>query len=146
MPLNQAGIDLVKRFEGCKLNAYPDPGTGSQPWTIGYGHTGADVQPHTVWTQVQADAVLTNELDNVYETINSICGPNLAENQYAALTSLVYNIGVSNFRTSTLLMLLNKRAYSAAADCFLNWDHAGGKVMPGLLARRQAERELFLTV
>lgn len=144
MKLNKAGIDLIKSFEGCKLKAYPDPATKSDPWTIGYGHTGPEVVKGLVWTQEEADRALNKDLDKFCKSLTSIIKCKLSENQFSALVSLVYNIGTGNFRKSTLLKLINTNELSKAALEFPKWSKANGKQMAGLLRRRLAEQELFL--
>lgn len=144
MKLNQRGIDLIKSFEGCRLKAYPDPATGGEPWTIGWGHAGPEVHQGLVWTQQQADECLANDLAKFSSQIKPLIHFNLTDNQFSALISLAYNIGIGNFQHSTLLKLINVGVIAKAKDEFEKWDKAGGKEMPGLLRRRLAERTLFL--
>lgn len=135
---------LIKKWEGCKLHAYPDPATGAEPWTVGYGATGDGIGPDTVWTQEQADADLEQRLFAANMQITRAVRVRLTPQQRAALVSLVYNIGFSNFLSSTLLKRLNAGDYQGAADEFLRWNKAAGKPMAGLIARRAEERALFL--
>jgi len=136
-------LALIKQFEGLSLTAYPDPGTGAEPWTIGYGHTG-DVTKGMVITQEQADAFLLQDAQNAVNQILSLVKVPLTSNQLSALIDFVYNLGIGNLRSSTLLKLLNAGNYAGAANQFLVWDQAAGHVMPGLFRRRMAERTLFL--
>lgn len=136
---------LEKKFEGCRLTAYPDPGTGNEPWTIGYGHTGG-VKKGDVCTQVQADAWLTEDTQFAVDAVARLVTVPLNGNQESALVDLVYNIGVGNFTSSTLLKNLNAGDYDGASAQFLVWDMAGGKMMQGLLNRRKAEQSKFDTV
>jgi lysozyme len=138
--INKAGIDLVKRFEGCKLAAYKCP---AGVWTIGYGHTG-DVKEGMRITPHQADVILDYDLGRFAKAIHSRF-PSLNENQYAACVSLAFNIGVTRFLSSTLAKRIAAKDFDGAADEFLRWDKAGGKVLAGLVRRRIAERDLFLT-
>ena len=144
MKTGSNGISLIKQFEGCRLKAYPDPATGGAPWTIGYGHTGNDVRPGRLWTQVQADSALISDLAQCERSISRLVKVNLTQNQFDALVSFVFNVGSGNLQSSTLLRKLNSGDYKGAADEFLKWNKAAGKVMNGLVARRAAERELFL--
>lgn len=136
---------LAKRFEGCRLTAYPDPATGSAPWTIGYGATGSDIGPGTVWTQAQADEDLQDRLIILGNQIDVLVSVSLTPNQKAALVDFAYNLGVGALKSSTLLHLLDQGSYAAAADQFPLWVRAAGKVMQGLVVRRSAERTLFLS-
>jgi len=137
-------LSLIKQFEGLSLTAYPDPGTGAEPWTIGYGHTG-DVTKGMVITQEQADAFLLQDAQNAVNQILSIVTVPLTSNQLSALVDFVYNLGIGNLHSSTLLKLLNTSDFGGAANQFLVWDKAAGHIMPGLLRRRTAERSVFLT-
>jgi lysozyme len=144
-PVNAAGIALIKAREGCKLDAYPDPATGKEPWTIGYGHTGADVHPGLTITQAQAESMLSRDLAAITSRVARLVLVDLSDNAFAALCAFAYNLGCSALARSTLLKLVNLNQMGAAADQFLLWDHDhAGHVLPGLLTRRQAERELFL--
>lgn len=144
MKLNQNGIDLVKEFEGCCLKAYPDPATNGEPFTIGYGATGKGIASGVEWTQAQADKRLLSDLNEAASQISKVLKVELTDNQYSAIVSLVFNIGIGNFEKSTMLKLLNVgRGTNAAAMEFPKWDKAAGKEMPGLLKRRLAEQALF---
>jgi lysozyme len=135
---------LIKHWEGCKLTAYPDPDTGGAPWTIGYGATGTGISEGTVWTQEQADNALTLRLAVL---CNEIC-PHITfavtSEELGAMLSLAYNIGVTAFLNSSLLTFINAGNVKDAADQFLLWDHDNGKVIDGLLNRREDERRVFL--
>ena len=136
-------LPFVKQVEGCKLRAYPDPATGGEPWTIGYGATGPDIGPDTVWTQEQADADLLNRLDHINAVVTQAIRVRLGVHQRAALVSLTYNIGVENFLQSTLLRHINDSDYNHACGQFGVWIMAAGRVIVGLIRRRAAEAELF---
>lgn len=140
LPSN-ACIELVKKFEGCKLKAYQDIGG---VWTIGYGATGGLIGPATEWTQAQADYQLLTRLNAVGSQVMAACGMRVNQNQFDALCSLVYNIGIGAFRGSTLVRLINERNYPLAAEEFAKWDHVKGQIVQGLLNRREAEKALFL--
>jgi lysozyme len=143
--VNQAGVDLIRRFEGCRLDAYPDPGTGGDPWTIGYGATGPGIAPGVVWTQEEAEARLVEDIAQFAGAVDRALTVPVSANEFAAMVSLAFNIGAGAFRKSTLLRLVNDGHFEAAAEQFLRWNRAGGREMPGLTRRRQAERQLFLT-
>ncbi|MBC7454891.1 MAG: lysozyme [Massilia sp.] len=134
--------EIEKQFEGCKLVAYPDPGTGGEPWTIGYGHT-EGVKRGDVCTQSQADTWLSSDLRTALNAVHATVVVPLSDDEEGALVDLVFNIGVGNFTHSTLLKKLNARDYKGAASEFGRWNHAGGAVLAGLTRRRAAEADLF---
>ena len=136
--------DLIKEFEGCKLEAYPDPGTGAEPITIGVGHTGG-VKLGDVITQEQADEYLVSDVSHAANAVNQMVDENMTQGQFDALCSFAFNLGIGNLKNSTLLKKLNSGDIQGAADQFLVWNKAAGKVMAGLTRRREAERALFLT-
>lgn len=138
---NQAGIDLVKSFEGCKLKAYKCP---ADIWTIGYGHTGSDVYSGLVISQEQAEELLRRDLERFENGVTSLVVVGLTDNEFAALVSFSYNVGLGNLAKSTLLKLLNTANKALASAEFPKWNKAGGVVLPGLVKRREAERLLFL--
>jgi len=140
---NAAGIALIKSFESCRLTAYPDPGTGGDPWTIGWGHTGSDVRRGVTITQDRADALLAADLAKFEAAVNSMCSLPLTSNQFSALVSFAYNAGPDALRKSTLMRLVNSGDFHGAAQQFGLWTHSGSVVMPGLVRRRAAEAALF---
>lgn len=146
MKINNLGISLIKSFEGLKLNAYT---CSAGVWTIGYGTTkypnGKPVCEQDSCTAELAEDYLRRDLAKFEEEVTAATkGVDLNENQFSALVSLVYNIGGANFKKSTLLKRLKSGDFDEAADEFLVWRKAGGKVLAGLERRRAAERELFL--
>lgn len=142
MKLIQEGIDLVKQFEGCQLNAYRDI---RGIWTIGYGHTGKDVQPGDYWSQEQADLNLADTLQHVAAAILPRINIEANDYEFSACVCLAYNIGVHAFLSSTLGTLMREGRFRDAANEFPKWDRAAGQEVPGLLRRRMAEKALFLT-
>lgn len=142
-PIPLKALQIIKQFEGLKLFAYPDPATGGDPWTIGYGHTGKEVKKGMYINSLQADDYLVKDLAKFADSINRLVKVKLTDNQYSALLSLVYNIGPVNFAGSTLLRLLNQGEYDEAAKQFIRWNRAAGQVMAGLTRRREAETKLF---
>jgi len=141
MAVPQGAIDLVKRFEGCKLRAYLCP---VKVWTCGWGATGADVGRGTVWTQEDADDRLADDLRKFAIAVDHMVRVRLTEGQRSALISLAFNVGSVALKESTLLRLLNAGDYRGAGEQFLRWNKGGGRVLGGLVARRAAESELFL--
>ena len=136
--------DLIKEFEGCKLEAYPDPATHGEPITIGVGHTGG-VKLGDVITQEQADEYLVNDVAYSAKAVNQMVAVSITQNEFDALCSFAFNLGIGNLRNSTLLRKLNSGDKNNAANQFLVWNMAGGRLMAGLTRRREAERTLFLT-
>ena len=134
-------LDLVKEFEGCKLEAYQDQ-VGK--WTIGYGSTGPGITEDTVWTQEQADSRLNISLERFQSQILKNTEMELGDNQLDALTSFVYNLGFGSYLKSTLKEKIEAKEFDEAANEFLRWDRVGGVECPGILRRRKAERDLFL--
>ncbi len=139
--MNDACISLVKYFEGCRLKAYRCP---AGVLTCGWGTT-EGVTEGAEWTQEEADQRLVEDL-SIFETrVKRLLLLDPTPNQLAALVSFAYNVGTHNLRESTLLRLFNAGDMQGAADQFPRWNKANGKVLPGLVARRDAERRLFLT-
>lgn len=141
MKVSNNGINLIKRFEGLELKAYKD---SVGILTIGYGHTHA-VKAGDAITGEQADAFLREDLQVAELTINTNVKVKLTQGQFDALASFVFNLGSGNFVKSTLIRKLNAGDYTGAADEFGKWVNAGDKKLPGLVKRRAAEREVFLT-
>jgi lysozyme len=138
--LSQRGVTFIKQWESCRLSAYLD---NARVWTIGWGHTGPDVKMGTNWTQAQADSMFQKDVALYEEAVNRGVQVKLTQNQFDALVSLAYNIGVQAFTDSTLLKLLNEGSYNGAADQFPRWDKVHGKPLLGLQRRRFAEMTLF---
>jgi lysozyme len=145
--LSSAGLELIKSFEGLRLEAYPDPGTGGDPWTIGYGHTGPDVHKGLVITEVKADELLRGDVEIFEQCVSSFVKPSINQNEYDALVSFTYNVGTTAFVNSTLLQLLNEgEPRSTVAEQFGRWVKGGnGETLAGLVTRREKEAKLFLT-
>lgn len=134
------GIALIKRYEALRLKAYKDP-VGIP--TIGYGHTGEDVALGQTITEEEADALLRTDLIEAETAITRAVRVPLNPNQFSALVSLTFNIGVGAFLKSTLLKKLNAGDYKGAQAQFDRWNKAGGKVLPGLVKRRNSEEEMY---
>lgn len=139
--INKNGLDIIKYYEGLELKAYKDP-VGIL--TIGYGHTGDDVFEGQTITSTQAELLLQHDLERFEKGVDAIIEKQVNDNQFSAVVSFAYNVGLTNLSTSTLLKCINKGWFDKAALEFERWNHAGGKVLNGLTARRKAERDLFL--
>lgn len=133
---------FVKGFERLRLVGYlPTP--QDKP-TIGWGHTGPEVHVGLVWTRAQADAQYDADADQRDQELNKqLYGIPTTQNQYDALFSLLYNIGIANLRTSHLLRYHRLGRYDLAAAEFPKWDHQAGRVVDGLLRRREAEQAIY---
>ena len=134
------GNTLTKGFEQCRLVAYWD--AFGKVWTIGWGHTGGVYEGMTC-TQAQADAWLASDEQSAVNTVNDEVEVILTQHEFDALVDFVFNDGGGNFRSSTMLTMLNAGNYAGAADQLLLWDHSGGQVLAGLLKRRTEERNEF---
>lgn len=139
MRTNQAGIDLIKSFEGCKLDSYRDI---VNILTIGYGHVGPDVHEGMEINQSMADGLLQHDLERFELGVSGMIA-GLNSNQFSALVCFAYNVGLGNLKASTLLKKALVGDMDGAAAEFLKWNHAGGQVVAGLTRRRQAESDLF---
>lgn len=143
------GIALIKRFEGCArrlpggvFEAYPDPGTGGAPWTIGWGATGLSIGPGTVWTQAQCDARLDTDLARyAAEVVSALGDAPTTQSQFDALVSFHYNTGA--IARATLTARHRAGDFAGAAEEFARWNRAGGRVLAGLTRRRAAEAALY---
>ena len=139
---------IVAEFEGCRLTAYPDPGSGGDPWTIGYGHTGPDVVAGAVITQAQADHLLLADLKRAALKVFMLLP--MAEKwppkQQAALISFTFNVGAENLKISTLRqrLLAGENPEAVVKAELPRWSKAGKKIMAGLVRRRAAEVALFV--
>ena len=143
---------LCKPFEGyarrlpdgsCK--AYPDPGTGGNPWTIGWGSTGPEVTPETIWTEQQAEESLDKHLLYFCTGVLKLSPKLLKEpsRRLAAIISFAYNCGLGNYRISTLKKRVDASDWAGACEEIVKWNKAGGRILPGLTRRRQAEAALL---
>jgi len=145
MNYSKNGLSLTENFEGLRLTAYPDPATNGDPWTIGYGHTGPEVHKGMTITQEQAEELLMQDVKKAAATVNAKVTTDITQEEFDALVDFVFNVGAGNFNASTLLKKVNAGDIHGAADEFLKWDMAAGKHMVGLLKRRHAEAEEFLS-
>ncbi|HCD3312149.1 MULTISPECIES: lysozyme [Enterobacter cloacae complex] len=146
MQISDKGLALIKQFEGCKLTAYRD---SVGVWTIGYGWTqpvdGKPIRAGMTIKQETAERLLKTGLVSYESDVSRLVKVDLTQGQFDALVSFTYNLGARSLSTATLLRKLNASDYAGAADEFLRWNKAGGKVLNGLARRREAERALFLS-
>lgn len=142
--------NFIKNQEGLRLNAYLCP---ARVWTIGYGHTGADVVKGKVITKEQAEIYFKNDIAIHENNVSKLVKVPLNQNQFDALVSFEYNIGYGQFSSSTLLKLLNQKKYNEAAEQFGRWVYSKIKqpngmyktiALPGLVKRRKYERDFFV--
>lgn len=144
--VNQAGMNLIKRWEGCKLKAYKDV---AGVWTVGYGLTTAagfiEVGPDTTLTQEEADRYLEQAVNKYADGIRSAITAPINENQFAAFVSLAYNVGIYGVRRSSAVRRFNAGQLDKVPRAIRAWNKAGGRVVQGLVNRREAEVELFQT-
>ena len=147
MKLNQAGIDLMHQFEGLKLDAYLCP--ANIP-TIGWGSTfyedGKKVKLGDKITKERADALFLGIAEDFAKRVRTLLKKELNENQFSALVSFTYNVGVGSLQKSTLLKKVNVNPSDPTIhNKFIKWNKAGGKVLNGLTRRREAESKLYFT-
>jgi len=143
---------LIKPFEGLarrlpdgNVQSYPDPGTRGHPWTIGWGATGPDIQPGTVWTMQQCEDALDHHVEYFIRGLLKL-SPRIATaspRRIAAVTSWAYNCGLGNYRVSTFKRRIDAGDWDGAANECLKWNKAAGRVLPGLTRRRTAEAALM---
>ena len=129
MKISQEGLSLIKKFEGCELEAYK---CAAGVWTIGYGSTKGVEEGNTI-TQEEADKLLLDEMEEYEGYINDMVKVDLKQNEFDALVSWVYNLGSSNLSSSTLLQKLNTKEWDDVPNQIKRWNKAGGKVLQGLI-------------
>ena len=139
MNISQEGLALIKKFEGCELEAYK---CAAGVWTIGYGSTKGVHEGDTI-TEEGADELLAEEMHEYEGYINDMVTADLKQNEFDALVSWVFNLGPSNLSSSTLLNRLNNKMWDDVPNQIKRWNKAGGEVLQGLVRRREAEALLF---
>lgn len=146
MRIGNRGTSLIKQCEGLRLTSYQD---SVGIWTIGYGWTrpldGKPIRPGMTIKEETAERLLRTGLAGYESDVSKLVKVKLTQGQFDALVSFAYNLGARALSTSTLLQKLNAGDYAGAADEFPRWNKAGGKILPGLTRRREAERALFLS-
>lgn len=147
MRTSDKGIELIKEFEGLEEIAYPDPGTGGDPWTIGYGHTGADVYPGLRISKLRAEELLVKDLRRFEDAVEALIDVELNQNEFDALVSFTYNVGEGALGDSTLRRRLNAEEDKCPVfqQELPRWVNGGNGPMPGLIRRREAEAKLACT-
>ena len=148
--VSPVGLQLIRRFEGCarlrpdgRFEAYPDPGTGGAPWTIGWGATGSAIREGTVWTREECDARLLADIERHAEDVRqALAGAPVTQGQFDALVSFHFNTGA--IHRATLTRLHRSGEYEKAAREFARWKFAGGRVLRGLVRRRREEAALYV--
>jgi lysozyme len=139
MKISQEGLSLIKKFEGCELEAYK---CAAGVWTIGYGSTKSVKEGDTL-TQEKADELLLHEMNEYEGYVNEMVKVDLKQNEFDSLVSWVFNLGPSNLSSSTLLQKLNNKDWDDVPNQIKRWNKAGGQVKQGLVRRREAEALLF---
>jgi len=146
MKTGSRGLALIKQYEGLRLEAYQD---SVGIWTIGYGHTAQAGPPKPGAgmriTRLEAEAILARDLVEYERAVDEVVTRPPKQNQFDAMVSLCFNIGPGNFTRSSVARAFNIGEESRAAEAFLAWNKAGGRVLPGLTRRRAAEKRLFLS-
>lgn len=139
MRTGRDGVELIRHFEGCRFDAYLCP---AGVWTIGYGHT-ADVKEGDSIDQEAAEAFLIEDLEEFEDHVQRLVEVDLNQDQFDALVSWVFNLGYGNLAASTLLAKLNDGLYDEVPEQIKRWTRAGGRVLDGLVKRRNAEALLW---
>lgn len=139
MKISQEGVNLIKHFEGCRLEAYKCP---AGVWTIGYGHT-KGVKEGDAIEQEAAEAFLIEDLEAFEQAVARLVKVPITQQQFDALVSFTFNLGAGNLAASTLLRKLNNYQYAEVPEQMMRWVKAGGQVLDGLVRRRAAEAALF---
>ena len=139
MNISQEGISLIKKFEGCELEAYK---CAAGVWTIGYGHT-KDVKEGDSISKEEAEFMLVHELQEYCNDVDIAVKVDLKQNEFDALVSWTYNLGPTNLNSSTMLRVLNEGKHDEVPAQIKRWNKASGQVKQGLVRRREAEALMF---
>lgn len=146
MNMTVEGLALIKRFEGLRLDAYRD---AVGVWTIGYGHTSIAGTPAVRAglriSESDAHEILARDVETFAQGVRDAVTVDLSPQQFSALVSFAYNVGLGGFRRSSVLAAINKRDFDAVPRRLNLWAKAGGRVLPGLVRRRAAEGALFMS-
>jgi len=136
-------LKLIKDSEGCKLISYKCP---AGIWTVGYGYTGTDIKQGVCWTQEKADeCLLVTAMDVINQALSAspVLKTSTVQRQ-AAIADFIYNLGIGNYKASTLKKYVDKENWASAYTEIKKWNKAGGKVLKGLIIRREKEASLLL--
>jgi lysozyme len=139
MKISEDGLELIKKFEGCETTAYQD---SVGVWTIGFGHTKGVEEGQTCSVE-DAESMLADEMDEYEGYVNNMVKVELQQHEFDALVAWVYNLGPTNLGESTMLKVLNGGQFDRVPDEMNRWTRAGGKILEGLVRRRQAESLMF---
>ena len=139
MNISQEGISLIKKFEGCELEAYK---CAANVWTIGYGHTKVVKDGDSI-TKEDAESMLVHELQEYCNAVDESVEVPIKQYMFDALVSWTYNLGPNNLKSSTMLGVLNQGKYDEVPAQMKRWNKASGKVKKGLIRRRNAEALMF---
>ena len=139
MKISTEGKNLIKKFEGCELEAYK---CAAGVWTIGYGHIKTASEGMTI-SQEKADELFNEEIKEYENYVNTAVTVPLSQNQFDAIVSWVFNLGNGNLRASTMLKVINSGDHAGVPAQIKRWNKAGGKVLEGLVRRREAEALLY---
>jgi len=139
MKISEDGLELIKKFEGCETTAYQD---SVGVWTIGFGHTKGVEEGQTCSIE-DAESMLADEMDEYEGYINNMVKVDLQQHEFDALVAWVYNLGPTNLGESTMLKVLNGGQFDRVPEEMNRWTRAGGKILEGLVRRRQAESLMF---
>lgn len=142
MRASKNAVDLIRHWEGCRLEAYQDIGG---VWTVGFGTTGPGIHEGTKVSEAIAVAMLKSDIAQVSDAVSRLVGLHTSQNQFDAIVSFAYNVGTGAFKSSRMLKLILAGKKEEASQEFLKWNHVGGVIVAGLMARREAERKLFLS-
>jgi lysozyme len=139
MQISEEGKNLIKKFEGCELEAYK---CAAGVWTIGYGHIKTAVEGMKI-DQATANELFDEEMGEYETYVNTAVTVPLSQNQFDALVSWVFNLGNGNLNASTMLKVINSGDHAGVPAQIKRWNKAGGKVLEGLIRRREAEALLY---
>ena len=142
MKIDKYGLELIKKFESCKLTAYKVD-KAEKYYTIGYGHYGADVKKDMKITKERANELFRNDIKYFESCVNSSLKVKVTQSMFNALVSFTYNVGYGNLKKSSLLKYVNKKQFRKASNEFKKWNKCGGKVLKGLVRRRKLEQVEF---
>ena len=142
MKIDKYGLNLIIKFESCKLTAYKVDNT-EKYYTIGYGHYGADVKKDMKISKDTAIKLFRNDIKYFERCVNNCLKVKITQSMFNSLVSFTYNVGFSAFKNSTLLKYVNKKQFTKASKEFKKWNKCGGKVLKGLVKRRLLEQTEF---
>ena len=142
MKIDKYGLELIKKFESCKLTAYKVD-KNEKYFTIGFGHYGVDVKKDMKITKEKAEELLKNDVKYFENIVNSCVKVPITQSMFNSLVSFTYNVGGGAFKNSSLLKYVNKKQFKKASKEFKKWNKCGGKVLKGLVNRRKLEQVEF---